>query len=169
MIFKNWNKKAAESEPVISLWWIFIIGVIGGFIVLGVVIYYSTDINTNSAEASILINKLSDCIVNNGKLNENFLNQGFDVVFECGLDNKMFGLESFLYFNISIYDNDILIKEFVNGSRIFEKDCRINSKIESKNFPSCVNERYFVRNKDKIIRIDILGGSNQIGSKIPLK
>lgn len=160
------GKKAGEK--LLSIWWFFIIGVIGGFIVLGVIIYYSTDTNTNSTESSILANKLASCFIFNGKLNNGVFNKDFSLFKECNLDEKMFGFGSNLYFNISIYDSDKLIKDFINGSGTFEKDCKIGEEVSGKYFPSCFKQSYFVEYENKVVRVDILGGSNQQGSKISL-
>ena len=157
------------GEKLLSIWWFFILGVIGGFIVLGVVIYYSADTNTNLIESSILVDKLVDCFIVNGDLNKNFLNDSFDLLGECNLDKKMFGLGSFLYFNLSIYDGNFLVREFINGTGSFQTDCKVGMEITAKYFPSCARESYFAKYDGKLLRIDILGGSNQLGSKIPIK
>jgi len=161
------NKKGGDK--LLSLWWFFILGVIGGFIVLGVVIYYSADTNVNPIEASILSDKLVGCLIQEGNLNSNVFNPDFDLFKECNLDRKMFGIGSFLYFNISIYDSDNkLIRELINGSGTFELDCKVGMKINAKYFPSCVSENYFANSGNKSYRINILGGSNQLGAKIPI-
>lgn len=160
------NKKGGEK--LLSMWWFFILGVVGGFIVMGVMIYYSADTNVNSIEASILTSKLSECINSHGEINPELFEEDFDIVKTCGLDVNTFGPGSFVYFNVSIYNNDIFLKEFVNGSGAFEVDCKISKNINARNFPSC-NERNFLGylNGD-LYRIHILAGSNQIGSKVPL-
>lgn len=163
----RWNKKGGEK--LLSLWWFFILGVIGGFIVLGVIIYYSADTNVNLIEANILVDKLTECLIIKGNLNEDIFNEEFNIFKECNLDAKMLGMGSFIYFNVSIYDsNDLLIKEFINGSGTFELDCRVGMKINAKNFPSCIYETYFSNFENQIHRIKILGGVNQIGGKIPI-
>lgn len=158
------------GEKLLSLWWFFILGVIGGFIVLGVVIYYSADTNVNPIEASILIDKLVNCLIIQDSLNRNVLMDNFNVLNECNLDQKMFSLGSFLYFNVSIYDdNMLLVKELINGSGTFELDCKVGMKISGKYFPSCSYETYLVNLDNRTYIIKILGGSNQIGAKVPLK
>lgn len=166
-IRKSWDKKGGEK--LLSLWWFFILGVIGGFIVLGVVIYYNADTNVNPIESSILVDKLVNCLIKDGTLNENVLEDDFEIFRQCNLDGKMFGMGSFLYFNISIYDSDGLVKEMVNGSGIFQQDCKISGKITGKYFPSCTYENYRADFQNKNYLIQILGGSNQIGGKVPLK
>ena len=164
------NKKMNKGggEKILSLWWFFILGVIGGFIVMGITIFYSADTNVNPIEASILMDKLSGCLVNNGDLNLVVFNESFDILNRCNLDKKMFGMGSFVYFNVSIYNNEGFVKEFVNGSGIFEADCKIADNIFGENFPSCVSRNFFSSNGNNY-RVFILVGSNQIGGKISLK
>jgi len=162
---KTWDRKGGEK--LLSLWWFFILGVIGGFIVLGVVIYYSAETNVNSIEASILVDKLIGCLIQQGNLNSNVFNSDFDLFNECSLDKKMFGMGSFLYFNISIYDSENkLVRELVNGSGIFESDCKVGRRVSGKYFPSCISENHLVNLGNKGYKLNILGGVNQLGRKI---
>lgn len=160
---RRMDKKGGEK--LLSLWWFFMLALIGGFIVLGVVLYYSADTNTNPLEAQILVNKLAECLMRNGKLIDNF--NEINITKECRLDGKMFGVGSSLYFNVSINGLDIK-KEFIEGIGSFEKDCDIGKKISGRYFPSCVKQTFFTTYNDRDVIINILGGSNQIGYKIPL-
>jgi hypothetical protein len=79
----------------------------------------------------------------------------------------MFGMGSFLYFNISIYDSENkLVRELVNGSGIFESDCKVGRRVSGKYFPSCISENHLVNLGNKGYKLNILGGVNQLGRKI---
>jgi len=134
---------------------------------MGVIIYYSAETNINPIESSIIVDKLADCLIINGKLNENSLNYDFDIFKECNFDKKMFGVGSSFYFNISIYNDTSLVMEFLNGT-YFEPDCNIGKKISTKYFPSCTKEVYFVTYNNSEFVAHISGGVNQIGSKVSL-
>ena len=167
MLNKLFLDKSA-GEKLLSLWWFFALGVIGGGIVTGVVIYYSADTNTNYIESDILISRLSECMISNNYLNENVLNDNFDIFSSCNLDPKMFQTGSFIYFNVSIYNDSGLIRNFSAGNFAFENDCRVGMKITSTYFPKCSRTTYFTKRGNENIQVSILGGLNQIGSKVPL-
>ena len=157
------GKKAGEK--ILSLWWIFILTLIGGFIIFATAIFYSAEINTNSIESAIILDKLADCFIYNGYLNENVLNDSFDIFYSCGIDSKVFFADSLYYFNVSIIGEN-LTKEFIFGKSSFESDCRVSQKISGKYLPSCSTENYFAFYNNSILKIKIMSGVNQQGSKV---
>jgi len=160
------------GEKLLSIWWVFVLLIIGGGIVIGVMIFYNAEINTNSVEAQILNSRLGDCIVNNGYLNENILNENFDIFQECKIDKKMFMKGSSFYFNVSIYNvsfynGTLLLKEYFGGDRALEKDCSVGGSVIAVKFPKCSRSNYneLLYYSDKF-NVKILVGSNQKGGAI---
>jgi hypothetical protein len=166
MLFNN--KKA--SEKLLSIWWFFVLGVIGGGIVLGVFIYYSADTAVKSVEADILINNLINCVSHEGYFNDNVLNETFNFFNECNLNKRMFSIGSFYYFNVSIYDKDYLVYNKTGGDYSLEADCRVAMKIKNADkYPGCSEISYPLSYGNKTLRLVVLAGSNQIGGKVPIK
>ncbi len=156
------NKRAGEE--LLSIWWFFILAVIAGGITLGVIIYYSSDVNSNESEANILLNRIINCVSEGGSLKAEIFNDAFDIYKECNLDKKMFVRESDFYFNLSVIKNEVVLKSIVGGDFSFEADCRAVKKAVAEKYPKCAEIRMsFGENI-----INIFTGSNQKGGKIPV-
>ena len=158
------NKKGGEK--LLSIWWVFVLVIIGGGIFVGVLIYYSVDINVNSVEADVLAERILNCINDNGNLNANIFDPNFDIVQKCNLNSDLFGKSSYYYFNISIFDNNNLIFNVTMGDYSFEKDCLIQEKIRANNFPKCSRKIDYVFYNNKNLKIVILAGANQQGKSV---
>jgi hypothetical protein len=150
------NKKA--SEKVLSIWWIFVLVVIAGGIVIATSIYFSSEVNVNPIEADALANRLVMCISDSGHLN----NQALDSIFDsCYLNRSLFENQSNFYFSVSIYNGDKLLKNIFAGDNSFFKDCLIAGKVATKNFPQCSVKKMRLLDGDKNLMIVVLGASNQ--------
>jgi hypothetical protein len=155
------NKKA-ESE-LLSFWLFLNLGLIGIFIVGGVLIFYSVSIDARLDEAKTLSNKLVDSISNNGYLNEKVLEKDFDVFNASSIDKKI--IEDEFYFNLIILKNDKILKNFVAGQKDFEIQCAL----AGENFAKCYEREFFLinpSNPSEKFTIKIITGSNQMGSKV---
>lgn len=166
MKIKKLNKKGGEK--LLSVWWFFVLAVIGGGISLGVMIYYTADVNTNSIEADVLSNRIINCISDNGILKNEIFETGFDIFNFCNLDKKMFERGSFIYFNVSIFDQGDTVLNISAGDYSIEGDCRVSKKVYGKYFPKCSEKIRNLIYKDKILKLAILTGSNQKGGRIPI-
>ena len=100
------NKKGGEK--LLSVWWFFVLVVIGGSIVIGVLIYYSADVNIKELEADILTGRIIRCVTDRGYLKQDFLQDSFDIFKECDLRKEVFGEGSDFYFKISVEINHLL-------------------------------------------------------------
>ena len=157
------NKKAGEK--LLSIWWLFIIAMVGTGIVFGVSMFYSAEIDVRKMEAEILNDKISDCLFEQGVLIDNLLENDFDIFQECKLNKKV--IDSDFYFNISILnESQNVIKEICEG--VENSACTLTNN-EKK---GCVSKErgivYERKNEIKKGRLKILTASNQIGEKISL-
>ena len=155
------NKKAGEK--LLSIWWLFIIAMVGIGIVFGVSMFYSAEIDVRKVEAEILSDKISDCLFEQGILIDSLLESDFDIFQECKLNKKV--IESDFYINISFLDElQNVIKEISEGVLI--------STCNSKNIEGCVSKErgiiYERENEIKKARLKILTASNQVGEEISL-
>ena len=71
------------------------------------------------------------------------------------------------YFNISVKGEN-LDKTFIGGVSSFEADCRVqrDKKIETEHFPRCSEDTEFVFDNGKLVKLEVLAASNQMGKKI---
>ena len=158
------NKKAGEK--LLSIWWVFVLVVIGVGIVSGVAIYHSKDININGVEAEVMAGKIINCIIDNGYLNPNVLNENFDIFQECNLGKNMFGNGSDFYFSVFIFDNEELLKKISFGGLSIEKECEVSNAVTAQYFAKCSRKDGFAIFNDKNFKIIVIGGSRQTGKKV---
>ncbi len=153
------NKKA---EKLFSIWWFFVLTIVGGGIVIGVLINSAIDVNIKEVESNILSERIIDCMVDNGYL----IDLGsFDVFENCNINEDLFIKGSNYYFNISVFDNEENIFELTKGSS-FEKDCKIQEKVDAEKFPRCSKKIELVIYNGKQVNLIVLTASNQNGRRI---
>jgi hypothetical protein len=155
-----------KAEKLLSIWWFFVLGVIAGGIVIGVLIYSSADISIKEVEANVLSERIISCLIDDGYLKEDIFKSEFNIFDFCNLNSDVFGKASNFYFSVSIYDSGSLIFNFVNGSSSFEKDCQIQGEVKAKHFPRCSEKQEIVLFNDKNMKLIVLAASNQNGRKI---
>jgi len=164
------NKKG--TEKILSVWWFFVIAVIGFGIVAGVLIYYSAEADVREVEADVLSGKIVNCISEQGFLKNDVFVKNFDIYSVCGLDKEVFSSGSNFYFRISVFDETgkLFRENIIGGDASFEKDCKIATGIGAKRFPKCVTKNkslfFFVEGEIKKINLEVLAGSNQITRKV---
>jgi hypothetical protein len=174
---KNLNsiiKDKKGGEKWLSVWWFFVLAIIGGGIVVGVLIYYSADVNIKEFEADVLAERIARCLIENGHLKQEFLQENFDVFETCNLKKEIFGEGSNFYFKISARgaDENLLRKDIEGGRAAFEKECGIESSTKASKFPKCAYKKeaviYLVKNaevpeeeKEMPGKLQIIAGSNQ--------
>lgn len=160
------NKKGGEKW--LSIWWFFVLAVIGGAIVLGVLIYYSAYVDTREVESDILGEKLVRCFIAEGYLRKDFNDATFDVFEKCGIKKEVFQQGSNFYFKINVYDSNgaILRQEIREGSYSFDAECQLAQSVEAKNFPRCLQKEesalYSAENGEILeAKLVVLAASNQ--------
>ena len=151
------------GEKLLSIWWLFTIALVGAGIAVGVSMFYSAEVDVRNVEAEILMNRISDCIFEQGLLIGGLLESDFDIFQECKLNKSV--IESDFYFKISV-DLGNEIKEIREG--VLENACHL----EDSEKKGCVKKTrsivYEQDNKIKKGRLEILTASNQVGEKISL-
>lgn len=151
------------GEKLLSIWWLFIITMVGIGIVFGVSMFYSAEVDVRKVEAEILMDRISDCLFEQGMLISNLLESDFDIFQECKLNKKV--IESDFYIKISVLDeSQNVIKEISEGV--------LTNACNSKDTEGCVLKvRGIIYEKDNEIkkaRLEILTASNQVGERISL-
>ncbi len=172
------NKK--KGGKLISVFWLFVLAIVGVGIAAGVSIYHSAEVDIREIEAGNLYEKISNCIIEQGFLIDDVLKEDFNVsdfFEECKLNEEIFGEGSVFYFNVQILDkSENLIKEIRGGDFSFEGDCEIQEedeeggKVTAKYYPKCIRKKetilYYENNEIKEAKLEILTASNQVGKKI---
>jgi len=167
-MFKDFFRYKKGGEKLLSVWWFLVLAIVGAGIVVGVLIFYSADVNIKEVESGILYEKLADCFVDNGFLVEGINNEN---IFEkCDLEKSLFEEGSNFYFRVIIYnEKEEKLSEISFGREDFIEDCDAEKKIRAKHFPKCVGGKesvFYYDDKIKKGAIEILAISNQNGKKI---
>ncbi len=165
------NKKAGEK--VFSLWWFVCIAFVGVAIVIVVTSRFGAIIDTRDKEIMMLQEKIMDCIVQEGYLNEEILEMSEEefLIF-CNLNKNQFTDNSPFLFNITIYDETQKeIKSFLQGHISYQEDCKVAAGKKTPNYPFCIQSRESVvyldltNTEKKVWSIYLLVASNNNGYK----
>ena len=168
------------GEKIFSIWWFFIIAVVGLGIVIGVWIFYAADVDVRQVEAEMLYERIANCIIDNGFVDA-VIESDFDVFEECHLSKDAFNGSSF-YFRFNISDvNGHGLKNVKSPGANMEVSCEIvignpkeEKRPEVKGFPRCVKKQemaLYYYGPDRETRkavVEILTASNNIGEQISL-
>ena len=171
-------KSKKGGEKVFSIWWFFVLVIVGLGIVSGVIIFFSSAVDIREAEAEILSDKIAECIVKQRVLTDISLEEGFNILEECDFSEDVFSRGSKFYFNISFLDENgnHLRDDLLEGDFSYAKDCEIqegeNNKIKAKHFPKCVKKEehifYYENNVLRRATLEILAASNQRGRTLSI-
>lgn len=166
------NKRGGEK--LLSIWWFVILGLVGICVVLGVMLFLSTDIDIRTKEAALVYAKFSNCLVKNGFLSNDFLNSGSNIYDLCEIDKKTF--ETSFYINMTLKDSSgKLEKEVILGNPQLQKQCEIvfegknTAKLTAANYAQCYyNDElvYYANEKVSSGKISFLAASNNLGGRI---
>ncbi len=140
------NKKAGERVLSIYLFIIYIIVAIG--IVSGVLLFYGPS-DIRETEASVLTDKVIDCLVDGGELEKEIFNNPFDLMSFCDFDFKDNTLkyqgEEQYAVQVELYDFE---KNLLRGSGkipiVGKKDYLEFCDLGGKNLPKCNEKSIYV-------------------------
>ncbi len=162
------------GEKIFSVWWFFILAVVGLGIVAGVFIFYSADVDVREIESAALYDKIVDCISEQGFLKDDLLKEDFDIFKECKLNKNILNNGDFYVRIQELNKTENKIREdIVIGNTAFKIDCEIilsDDKLKAEKFPKCVNRSedflYYKDNQIKTATLNILTASNQKGIEV---
>lgn len=157
--------RKADSK-MLSIWWFAVLVVIAVGIVVGTTIFFGGKLDVRAVEAEILANKIADCLVENGKMNQEFLNEntgGFDISSACSINKTIIQESGNYYLEISIANSaGSIIQSIRYGNAAFEKECSIGAAVvEAKYFPRCASKKVSAADSSgRILILTVLAGSN---------
>jgi len=165
------------GEKLLSVWWFFVLVIVGVGIVVAVMIFYSAHEDTRNLEAELLYSKIVNCVVENGFLINGISNPDFDLLKRCNLNEKVFDDEELFYINIGIFDEqgNKLRENILEGNKDFFKECEFQEKdekgsvIKAKHYSKCFRRSFNVLYEDgdiKKAKLEILTASNNLGRKV---
>ncbi len=147
------NKKAGGKY--LSIWWFFVVVIVAVGIIIGTLMFFGKDIDMRMVEADVLNARIIGCLVSQGEINQEFVNEQFDIFEECSLNKGILNARGDYF--IKIYLNDVE-KAFYGAN--FEKSCNIQSLVKAEFFPRCIDNEFYVDNGDEQIKMRVITGSN---------
>jgi len=151
------NKKAGERLLSIYLFIIYIIVIIG--LVSGIINFKDSSLDVRNKEAGVLTDKVIDCLVEQGRLREDFFEADFDLIAECDFnfkDNteKYLGEERYAVRVDSFYfENKKALKNVEAG----KTDLLTYCGLEGEKIPKCnIKELYVLDVLDDKILLKVI-------------
>ena len=143
------NKKA--TEKILAIYWFAILIIIAGAVVTMVSLFYGTPYDVRDAEANIMINKVSNCLSENGKLaqelfikNKNF-NGNFSLKEKCNFvfETELKGDAGEYFLQTDFYNlNNTKIFSISDGNFNLYTDCKIEED-KYKRISKCVEREFY--------------------------
>ena len=166
--FLKKNRKGADK--ILSMYWFVILIIVAGGITAMVFSFYNHPYDVREIEANILINKISDCLSQNGNLNSNLIDsegnfsEDFKLNFlkNCDLNFKteeIYKDKEQYFVEINFYKEDDLINSVFNisnGNKNFKADCDLLEEKKYKIFVECVKRDFYSLNGEEIYLVKIL-------------
>ena len=174
----NFLNNKIGGEKYLSIWWFAVIVVVGTGITVGVLFFYSANVDVRETESVYLYYKITNCLIQNGFLINEALENNFDIFEKCDLDRYAFSGENFyFYINFSDESNLELREALESDAKDIKKQCDIilhtkDEKLDAKYYPQCVEKNAdFLYIKNGVIKkgsLKILTASNNFGAKLPM-
>lgn len=162
MIIKNIKGKKAD-EKLLSIWWLLVLAMIGVGIIFGVSIFYSVKIDTRAVESEILADQVLNCIVKQGKIIDEAMQNDFDIG-KCYLKKELFDKKEIFYLNVSFYDESGKTeKSFAAGPYDLYVQCLLKEESEAEYFSECAIKNVIATQNGKLFFVKIIAASNQVG------
>ena len=160
MAIKMKSKKA--DSKLLSIWWFAVLVVILAGILIGTSVFFSDKVDVRYYEANALGNRIADCIVYKGVLNEEYIADKSKILADCFISDNV-SKDGNYYINITIDYGKANIKELIFGNAAFEKDCPIGNAMKSaRNYPKCLTKEFEVYDAfGNKVKIEIKTGSNK--------
>ena len=96
-----YNRKG--SAKYLSIWWFFVLAMIGAGIVISVSSFSTGDVSTKSLETESLTDRIIDCLIDGGYLNEDVLNKDFDFFSSCNINSNIISSSGDYYIEFGVY------------------------------------------------------------------
>ncbi len=140
-----------RGDKILSLYWFLILILVAGGVFGMVYVFYQTPYDIREIEASMLINKIADCVSYSGKMNpvvlsswnSNLSEQAF--LSQCHLvfDSSESEEEQY-YTEIAIYNlQNILVTSVSEGNNKWLSGCAIQEKKEVERLATCVKKSFY--------------------------
>lgn len=155
-IYKN------KNANLLSIWWFFVLAIVGAGIVIGTLKFYGADTNVKKLEADILSDRVINCVISQGVVNSDFIRGNFNIFSNCGLFEDLLSNKAKYMIKIQTIDNQGNTTDIVRRGLEMEKDCNIREGVLSATkYPFCSTKILdLLDSEGNPIKLKIVTGSN---------
>lgn len=155
-----------SSERVLSLFWLFVLIVIGVFVCGGVILFYSSEQDVRKLESEILASRVVDCLSENGQLSLELSDDKeilkSNLLEKCKLNEQVF-IENDIYLGLGFYNENHGLDYTIS---IGDAGYAVYCGVEAKEDLECTEENLVVFSGEERLRVNILAVSSNKGSTI---
>jgi len=158
-----------RGDKVLSVYWFAILILVAGAIFAMVYVFYHHPYDIRKVEANVMINKVANCLSEEGRLNSNLIdegkfNEGFKDNFleECSMTfdvEDKWEDEVQYYLEINFYNSSKgggNVFNIAEGNKNLVLSCEIQDEKEYKREAKCIEESFFSLDGDNLYLIKIL-------------
>jgi len=159
------NKKGAER--VLSFFWLLVLVIVGLFVAIGVIMFYSSEQDVRELETEILSARVIDCLLENGQLSIELVDDEValknNLLEKCKLKENVF-VENNLYLGVGFYDiNNLNLRYQID---VGDNSYAVLCGVEAEKDLECTEKNAFVLNGQEKLRVHVLAASNNKGRTI---
>lgn len=161
---KSLKQFKSKKGTLLSIWWFFVLAIVGAGIVIGALIFYGANTDVRKLEADILSDRVLNCVTNQGVVNPEFISGKLDIFSKCGLFKELIMDKGVYMIKVESIDDSGKIKEIYIFGPDIEKDCAIKESILSAyKYPYCSTKVLeFSESNGKLSKLKIITGSSYI-------
>ena len=161
---KSFKQFKSKKGTLLSIWWFFVLTIVGAGIVVGALIFYGADTDVKQLEADILSDRIINCVTDQGIVNPEFISGKLDIFSKCGLFKRLIVDKGAYMIKVESIDDSGNVKEIYIFGPDIEKDCAIKGAVlTASKYPSCSTKILeFSESSGKISKIKIVTGSSYI-------
>lgn len=162
MILNKINLNKDKKANLLSIWWFFVLAIVGTGIVIGTLKFYGADTNVKKLEADILSDRVINCVVNQGVINSKFIEGNFNIFSNCGLYEDLLSNKNRYMIKVQTIDDKGNTKDIVRTGLEMEKDCNIRENVLSApKYPFCSTKILeLLDSNGNLIKLKVVTGSN---------
>ena len=150
----NFTKRKSGASKLMSIYWFFILVLVAGVIVYMVSIFYGSPYDVREIESNILINKVADCLSENGTLNSQINQDNF--LEKCNLNFDTLSQEGQYYLEINFYDFKNTGNVIPEISPIIEGNINLKDNLNIGSIFKSEKSFYILNNKNEELIVEIL-------------
>ena len=163
-----------RGEFAMSIWWFFIIVIVGVVFAAGVAMFSSGEVDINKIEADTLSSRILACLNYDSENGINVLKGDYNMLNSCGLNEKLFYANGQLTVSVQILEKDKILKEFNSGNPSYIADCDLvlggKFTFERNSYPGCKILNSKLKLGDgRIADVKIVSAVNGVGGWIDVK